>query len=110
MLAFLFQQCYSQSGKAKNTTMDNTTGHPDSSFVNHTDEEWKKLLPSDVYYVPVKKERKGHLPANLKRPRKSEPIIVPFVETRCFAVIQNLKVAAAGPVFMSLSVKPALSI
>jgi peptide-methionine (R)-S-oxide reductase len=55
MLAFLFQQCYSQTGKAKNTNMDKTTGSPDSSFVNHTDEEWKKLLPSDVYYVARQK-------------------------------------------------------
>ncbi|MEJ0082852.1 MAG: peptide-methionine (R)-S-oxide reductase MsrB [Puia sp.] len=55
MLAFLFQQCYSQSSKSKNATMDKTTVHPDSSFVNKTDDEWKKLLPADVYYVARQK-------------------------------------------------------
>jgi peptide-methionine (R)-S-oxide reductase len=55
MLAFLFQQCYSQSDKSKNKNMDNTANHPDSSLVNRTDEEWKKVLPADVYYVARQK-------------------------------------------------------
>jgi peptide-methionine (R)-S-oxide reductase len=55
MLAFLFQQCYSQSAKSKNVTMDKTTVHSDSSFVNKTDDEWKKLLPADVFYVARQK-------------------------------------------------------
>jgi peptide-methionine (R)-S-oxide reductase len=55
MLAFLFQQCYSQSDKSKNKNMDNTANHPDSSLVNRTDEEWKKILPADVYYVARQK-------------------------------------------------------
>ena len=55
MLAFLFQQCYSQSDKSKNKNMDNTASHPDSSLVNRTDEEWKKILPADVYYVARQK-------------------------------------------------------
>jgi peptide-methionine (R)-S-oxide reductase len=54
-LAFLFQQCYSQSDKSKNKNMDNTANHPDSSPVNRTDEEWKKILPADVYYVARQK-------------------------------------------------------
>jgi peptide-methionine (R)-S-oxide reductase len=54
-LAFLFQQCYSQSGKSKNTTMDKNPVHPDSSLVNKTDEEWKKILPADVFYVARQK-------------------------------------------------------
>ena len=35
--------------------MDKTPVHPDSSFVNKTDEEWKKLLPADVYHVARQK-------------------------------------------------------
>ncbi len=54
-LALLFQQCYSQTAKNKNITMDNTKGNTDSSFVNKSDEEWKKLLPADVYYVARQK-------------------------------------------------------
>src|SRR5579864_2120607 len=55
VLAFLFQQCYSQSAKSKIATMDKTPVQPDSSFVNKTDDEWKKLLPADVYYVARQK-------------------------------------------------------
>lgn len=35
--------------------MDKTTGHPDSSLVNRTEEEWRKILPGDVYYVARQK-------------------------------------------------------
>jgi len=35
--------------------MDKTTGHPDSSLVNRTEEEWKKILPADVFYVARQK-------------------------------------------------------
>ncbi len=35
--------------------MDKTPVHSDSSFVNKTDDEWKKLLPTDVYYVAREK-------------------------------------------------------
>ena len=35
--------------------MDKTPVHADSSFVNKTDDEWKKLLPADVYYVARQK-------------------------------------------------------
>jgi peptide-methionine (R)-S-oxide reductase len=55
MLAFLFQQCYSQSNNSKNTNMDKNQGHPDSSLVNRTDEEWQKILPADVYHVAREK-------------------------------------------------------
>ncbi len=55
MLAFLFQQCYSQTDKTKMTNMDKSTAHADSSAVNRTDDEWKKLLPADVYYVARQK-------------------------------------------------------
>jgi peptide-methionine (R)-S-oxide reductase len=55
LLAFLFQQCYSQSSKNKSIKMDNTTGKTDSAVVNRTNEEWQKLLPADVYYVARQK-------------------------------------------------------
>jgi peptide-methionine (R)-S-oxide reductase len=54
-LAFLFQQCYSQSNNSKNTTMDKNQVHPDSSVINRTDAEWQKILPADVYYVARQK-------------------------------------------------------
>ncbi len=55
MLAFLFQQCYSQSSKPKYTAMEKNQVHPDSSMVNKTEEEWKKILPADVFYVARQK-------------------------------------------------------
>ncbi len=55
MLAFLFQQCYSQSTKTKTITMDNSQAHPDSSLANKSDAEYKKLLPADVYFVARQK-------------------------------------------------------
>jgi peptide-methionine (R)-S-oxide reductase len=63
MFSFLFQQCSAQSAK-KNTNMDNKNSQPDTAFVNKTDEEWKKLLPADVYYVARQKgtERPGTSP------------------------------------------------
>lgn len=54
-LAFLFQQCYSQSNNSKNTTMDKNQVRPDSSVVNRTNEEWQKILPADVFYVARQK-------------------------------------------------------
>jgi peptide-methionine (R)-S-oxide reductase len=54
MLAFLFQQCYSQSNN-KNTTMDKNQVQPDSSVVNRTNEEWQKILPADVFNVARQK-------------------------------------------------------
>ena len=55
LLAFLFQQCYSQSSKPKYTAMEKNQVHPDSSMVNKTEEEWKKILPADVFYVARQK-------------------------------------------------------
>lgn len=55
LLAFLFQQCYSQSDNAKKTSMDKTQGTHDSSLLNKTNEEWQKILPADVYYVAREK-------------------------------------------------------
>ncbi|HXB29080.1 MAG TPA: peptide-methionine (R)-S-oxide reductase MsrB [Puia sp.] len=55
-LAFLFQQCYSQSNNdSKNSTMDKNQVHPDTSVVNKTNEEWQKILPADVFYVARQK-------------------------------------------------------
>jgi peptide-methionine (R)-S-oxide reductase len=54
MLAFLFQQCFSQSSKTKNLNMNNST-KSDSAFINRTDEEWQKILPADVFYVARQK-------------------------------------------------------
>jgi peptide-methionine (R)-S-oxide reductase len=56
MLAFLFQECYSQtSNKNKIASMDASKTGSDTSGVNRTDAEWKKTLPSDVYYVARQK-------------------------------------------------------
>lgn len=35
--------------------MDKTQGNPDSALVNRTNEEWQKILPSDLYYVARQK-------------------------------------------------------
>lgn len=61
---FLLQQCsYSQQQPAgtKKTTMDSTQknnpvySHTDSSKVNLTEEEWKKILPAEVFYIARQK-------------------------------------------------------
>ena len=60
LLSFTLQYCtYSQSaGKQKTTNMDTVKkdnnpaySHSDSSKVNLSNDEWKKLLPKDVYDV-----------------------------------------------------------
>jgi peptide-methionine (R)-S-oxide reductase len=62
MVAFLQQCSYSQTEKKEKTFMDNDNkktspvySRTDSSTVNLTDEEWKKLLPKDVYYIARQK-------------------------------------------------------
>jgi peptide-methionine (R)-S-oxide reductase len=56
LLAFLFQQCsYSQTSNKKHFGMDASNTSPDSSAVNRTDAEWKKILPPEVYYVARQK-------------------------------------------------------
>jgi peptide-methionine (R)-S-oxide reductase len=54
-LALLFQACYSQTDKPKKTSMKQADNLADSSLINRTDEEWKKLLPADLYYVARQK-------------------------------------------------------
>jgi peptide-methionine (R)-S-oxide reductase len=59
VLAAALQQCsYSQSATPKKITMDTTKkennpvySHTDSSKVNLKEEEWKKILPADIYTV-----------------------------------------------------------
>ena len=59
VLAAALQQCsYSQSVTPKKITMDTTKkennpvySHSDSSKVNLKEEEWKKILPADIYTV-----------------------------------------------------------
>ncbi|MGN6492448.1 MAG: peptide-methionine (R)-S-oxide reductase MsrB [Agriterribacter sp.] len=59
LLPLVFCQCsFSQSPKKKTTThMDNTDNkhqaysRTDTSKVNLSEEEWKKVLPNDVYYI-----------------------------------------------------------
>jgi peptide-methionine (R)-S-oxide reductase len=51
-LAFLLQQCsYSQTSAKNKMAMDVSKGGSDTSGINRTDAEWKKVLPEDVYYV-----------------------------------------------------------
>lgn len=63
LLTSLLQQCsYSQNNTSatKTTKMDANKKNPvysttDSSKVSMTDEEWKKLLPADVFYIARQK-------------------------------------------------------
>jgi peptide-methionine (R)-S-oxide reductase len=61
MLAVAFQQCtYSQSNKLKKETMDTSKKNPvysrtDSSKVNMSEEEWRKILPADIYSIAREK-------------------------------------------------------
>lgn len=64
LVSFLQQCSYSQEGKTKKdkTVMDNTIkqsnpvySRTDSKKVELSDEEWKKLLPGDVYHIARQK-------------------------------------------------------
>jgi peptide-methionine (R)-S-oxide reductase len=61
MLAVILQQCsYSQSNTPKKANMDtskknNVYSRTDSSKVNISDEEWRKILPADVYAIAREK-------------------------------------------------------
>lgn len=69
LLAVVFQQCsYSQPNTTKKAVMDNTSkndgpvknnnpvySHTDSSKVNMSEEEWRKILPADIYAVARQK-------------------------------------------------------
>ena len=65
MLVTFFQQCsYSQTSAAKSdkkTSMDNSKkdnpvySRTDTSKVNVSEDEWKKILPQDVYYIARQK-------------------------------------------------------
>src|SRR5438105_1119105 len=68
MLAAVLQQCsYSQSNTTKKTIMDNAKNNnpkysrTDTSKVNMSDEEWRKVLPADIYAIAREKgtERPG---------------------------------------------------
>ena len=60
-LAFLFQQCtYSQSANTSKMESPDRKNNPvyshsDSAKVNLSEDEWKKILPEDVYYIARKK-------------------------------------------------------
>ena len=56
VLAFLLQSCsYSQNSKPNKMESSNKNNpvysNTDSSQVNLSDDEWKKILPEDVYYI-----------------------------------------------------------
>jgi peptide-methionine (R)-S-oxide reductase len=56
VLAFLLQSCsYSQNSKPKQMESSNKNNpvysNSDSSQVNLSNDEWKKILPEDVYYI-----------------------------------------------------------
>jgi hypothetical protein len=112
------QQCgYSQSKPAtKKVTMDTKKetnpvySRTDTSKVALSEEEWKKMLPEDVYLIARQKGTERPGPASLKNLMKLERIIARPVVIHCSGVMPNTKVVADGPVFMSLSAKPASSI
>lgn len=56
VLAFLLQSCsYSQNSKSNQMESSNKNNpvysNTDSSHVNLSNDEWKKILPEDVYYI-----------------------------------------------------------
>jgi peptide-methionine (R)-S-oxide reductase len=62
VVAVIMQQCsYSQSNTTKKVTMDTTKknnpvySRTDSSKVNMSEEEWRKVLPADVYAIAREK-------------------------------------------------------
>ena len=62
VLCGFLQQCsYSQSSPVKKETMDSTNknnplySNTDTAKVNMTEEEWKKILPEEVYYIARQK-------------------------------------------------------
>jgi len=121
MAAIALQQCtnlQSNSSANNSTNMDNTQkenslkkqdnpiySKTDTSKVTLSEEEWKKLLPKDVYNIARQKGTERPWTSKLKTFMKSELITVLPAATPCFKVIQNLKVVVAGQAFMNLSVK-----
>lgn len=60
VLAVLLQQCtYSQSSKKKSSVMNKDKhpaySHTDTSKVNVSDEEWRRILPADIYNIAREK-------------------------------------------------------
>ncbi|MER3471466.1 MAG: peptide-methionine (R)-S-oxide reductase [Chitinophagaceae bacterium] len=59
VLAFSLISCYSQNSKTVKMSKDNKTNpvynNNDSTKVTMSDEEWKKILPADVYHVARQK-------------------------------------------------------
>jgi peptide-methionine (R)-S-oxide reductase len=63
IFTIIVQGCYSQNAPSKkNNTMDNSNekknpvySNTDTSKVVMSDDDWKKILPSDVYYVARQK-------------------------------------------------------
>jgi peptide-methionine (R)-S-oxide reductase len=63
LLSILMQQCsFSQSSKSNTSSMDtsNNKSNPvysrtDTKEINLSEEEWKKALPADVYYIARQK-------------------------------------------------------
>src|SRR5689334_3752307 len=58
LIAITCQQCSSQTTKTKIAKMDTTNkknnpvySNTDTSKVNMSEDEWKKVLPNDVYYI-----------------------------------------------------------
>ena len=102
----LFNGCHTESEK-KNTMDSAKKNNPaysksDSSEVVLNDDEWKKILSPEVYYVARKKGTERHGQADLINFQKVAPIIVQFAEMHFLKVIPSLKVAADGRAFMNL--------
>jgi peptide methionine sulfoxide reductase MsrB len=70
-----------------------------------SDDEWKKLLPSDVYYVA---RQKGTERPNTSEYEKSNEIGTYYCAVAVMLylkVIQNLKAVVVGQVFMTTSAR-----
>ena len=122
LFAGILQQCsYSQnnsnSSTSKKENMDSVQkkhalySNTDTAKVNVSDSELGKSVAARcVLCCPQKRNGKSLVESPSKRYLIKELIIVRFAAMPFFKVTQNLKAVVAGPAFMNLSVKEALSI
>jgi hypothetical protein len=69
----------------------------DTTVLEVSNKEWKKILPADFMQLPAKPIPKEHLPVNTGIQKAKALIIVPCVAINYFVPMQNLPAPAAGP-------------
>jgi Conserved domain frequently associated with peptide methionine sulfoxide reductase len=73
----------------------------DNKAVEINNEEWKKILPADVYHIAREKGTERPFTGKYNKHDDREPIIARLVEIHFSKVMESLIVAADGRVFLN---------